>query len=362
MRPFLDKVLAAGLRRLDPETAHRAAISLLRHAPLPASPPDLPELAVEAFGLRFANPVGLAAGFDKNAEAVTGALRLGFGFTEVGTLTPQAQAGNERPRVFRLPADRAVINRYGFNNCGHEPALRRLERLPERRGIIGVNVGANKDAADRTADYLAGIERFAPVADYLALNVSSPNTPGLRDLQAAAALDDLLGRAVEARDFAGAHHGRKPLLLKIAPDLDLPSLDDIVRIARKHRIDGMIVSNTTVSRPAGLRDGKVAREGGGLSGRPLFRLATAMLAQTFIRVEGQFPLVGVGGIDSAASALDKIRAGATLIQLYSGLVYAGMGIVAEIKREIRAELVRTGGLGRDLVGVDAETWAAHPFS
>ena len=361
MKPLFDKALAAGLRRLDPETAHRAAIGLLRHAPLPAPAPDQPELAVEAFGLRFANPVGLAAGFDKNAEAVKGALRLGFGFTEVGTLTPHAQAGNERPRVFRLPADRAVINRYGFNNCGHLAALRRLEKHPERRGVVGVNVGANKEASDRTADYLAGIERFASVADYLALNVSSPNTPGLRDLQAATALDDLLKRAVEARDLAAAHHGRKPLLLKIAPDLDLLSLDDIVRIARKHRLDGMIVSNTTVSRPAGLQDQKTAEEGGGLSGRPLFRLATQMLAQAFIRVEGQFPLIGVGGIDSPATALDKIRAGATLIQLYSGLVYTGTGLVAGIKRGISAELARTGVLGRDLVGVDAKTWSAQPF-
>lgn len=315
------------LRLLDAETAHRATIAALKL--LPARAPKLEDarLAVSAFGLDFPNPIGLAAGFDKNAEVPDAMLGFGFGFVEVGTLTPRAQPGNARPRAFRLVEDHAVINRYGFNNDGHAPALARLERRT-RGGIVGVNVGANKDATDRVADYVAGVRAFAEVASYFTINVSSPNTPGLRDLQAPEALSELLARVIDARDGARM---RRPLLLKIAPDLSLAQLDGIVRVARDKRIDGMIVSNTTISRPATLRS-HFAKESGGLSGAPLFDLSTRMLAQTFLRVEGQFPLIGVGGIDSAEAALAKIEAGATLVQLYSALVYEGPSLVARIKR------------------------------
>lgn len=356
MSRLADRLIRPVLMRLDPETAHRAAVAAMRLTPALPTRSDLACLAVSAFGLHFPNPVGLAAGFDKSGDLGEAALRYGFGFTEVGTLTPRPQAGNPRPRVFRLPAHRGVINRYGFNNDGHDAAWTRLKGR-RRRGLLGINVGANKDAADRTADYVAGIARFAPVADYFTLNVSSPNTPGLRDLQAAQALDDLLGRCIAARDGAVARSGRKPLLLKIAPDLDLRSLDDIVATARRRCIDGLIVSNTTVSRPEGLRDA-AAVETGGLSGRPLFTLSTRMLAEAYLRVERQFPLVGAGGIDSPEAALAKIQAGATLVQLYSGLVYEGLGLVGRIKRALaRAARHEADGLA-GLVGSRASEWTA----
>ena len=356
MSDRLHRVTAALLRRLDPETAHRAALALLKHAPIQAPKPDPASLAVDAFGLRFANPIGLAAGFDKDAEGVDGALRLGFGFTEVGTLTPRPQGGNPRPRVFRSIPDQAVVNRYGFNNAGHVAGHRHLAKARRGCGIVGVNIGANKDAPDRVADYSAGIVRFADVADYFALNVSSPNTPGLRDLQAADALDRLLARTLAQRDAMVAHHGRKPLLLKIAPDLDLSGLDDVVRVARRHGIDGLIVSNTTTTRPVSEPGAKFALEAGGLSGRPLFDLSTRMLAETFVRVEGQFPLVGVGGIDSPQTALAKIRAGATLLQLYSGLVFTGTGLVSAIKTALDEHLRRTGSTLDREVGAEAARW------
>jgi dihydroorotate dehydrogenase len=348
-RPFL---LA-----LDPETAHRATIAALKMAPLPAPAPDDPRLAVEAFGLAFPNPVGMAAGFDKNAEVPDALLALGFGFAEVGTLTPKAQPGNPRPRLFRLPKDRAVINRFGFNNEGHAPAHARLAARAGRGGIVGVNVGANKDASDRAADYAAGVAAFADVASYFTINVSSPNTPGLRDLQQRSALDDLLARALAARDEAAERHGRKPVLLKIAPDVTDGDLDDIVEVARARRVDGMIVSNTTISRPASLAEAATAKEAGGLSGRPLFDLSTRALAQTFARVEGQFPLIGVGGIDSAETTWRKIEAGASLVQLYSSLVYEGIGLVAAIKRGLVERLARSGRASlTEIVGAKAAEW------
>lgn len=315
------------LRLLDAEDAHRATIAALKLLPAGTPKPDDPRLAVSAFGLDFPNPVGLAAGFDKNAEVPGAMLALGFGFVEVGTLTPRPQPGNPRPRVIRLVEDRAVVNRYGFNNDGHASALARLSAR-SRRGIVGVNLGANKDAADRVADYAAGVAAFAEVADYFAINVSSPNTPGLRDLQAPDALSELLARVLEARDAAPA---QRPLLLKIAPDLSLKQLDGIVRVARERGVNGMIVSNTTISRPASLRS-PLAAETGGLSGAPLFDLSTRMLAETFLRVEGRFPLIGAGGIDGPEAALAKIEAGATLVQLYSALVYEGPGLIGRIKR------------------------------
>ena len=345
---------AAALRRLDPETAHRATIAALRLLPKARPSIDDPLLRTSAFGLNFGNPLGLAAGFDKNAEVFDAAPGLGFGFVEVGTLTPLPQPGNARPRVFRLLEDRAVINRYGFNNEGHAPALERLSRRA-REGIVGVNVGANKDSADRIGDYVAGVKTFAEVADYLTINVSSPNTPGLRDLQEASALRELLARALEAREGAAR---RPPLLLKIAPDVTLDQLDAIVRTARDARIDGMIVSNTTISRPAILRS-RLAKETGGLSGRPLFDLSTQRLAQTYLRVEGQFPLIGVGGIDGPEAAFAKLEAGASLMQLYSALVFEGPGLVQRIKRGLAARLDTEGASLPAVVGRQAAEMAAE---
>lgn len=330
----LDQIARPLLNALDPETAHRATIMALRAAPLRAASADDPRLGVEAFGLRFPNPVGIAAGFDKHAEAVDALFALGFGFVEIGTVTPRPQPGNPRPRLFRLPQARGVINRFGFNSEGHAAVHVRLAaRLAARRGragIVGVNLGANKDSADRAADYAMGVAAFADVADYFTINVSSPNTPGLRDLQEARALDDLLARVVETRDTQTV---RRPLLLKIAPDVTLEQLDDIVGVALGRGLDGMIVGNTTVGRPDGLAD-QTRSEAGGLSGRPLFDLSTRILAETAKRVAGRIPLVGVGGIDSPATARAKLAAGATLVQLYSGLVFEGIGLVERIKRDL----------------------------
>jgi dihydroorotate dehydrogenase len=319
------------LLRMDAERAHALTLAILRTLPLPAGAADHPSLGVTAFGLRFPNAVGLAAGFDKNAGVVDPMLRLGFGFVEVGSLTPRPQQGNPRPRLFRLARDSAIINRLGFNNDGHAAALTRL-RARRQAGIVGVNVGANRDSEDKASDYAAGIAAFSEVASYFTINVSSPNTPGLRDLQKREALDDLLARVVAARDEASRDHPRRPLLLKIAPDLTLPELDDVVGVALARGLDGMVVGNTTVSRPATLKDTAVAQEAGGLSGAPLFDLSTKMLRETAKRVEGRFPLVGVGGITSAATARAKLEAGARLVQLYTGLVFKGPGLVGEIKR------------------------------
>ena len=359
---FFDRLARPLLRALQPEDAHSLVIKALRFAPLPQAPQDDPRLMVRAFGLNFPNPVGLAPGFDKHAEAPDALLRLGFGFVEIGTVTPLPQVGNPRPRVFRLEPDQAVINRLGFNSVGVAVVLPRLAARARLGGIVGLNVGANKDSADRATDYVRLIEQVAPVASYVTVNISSPNTPGLRELQRASALDDLLGRIVETRDRVARNAGPTPVLLKIAPDLSLNDLDDIVGVARGRRIDGMIVGNTTISRPPRLRDQATARQAGGLSGRPLYPLATRMLAETYVRVEGAFPLIGVGGIDSGEAALGKIRAGADLLQLYSALVFRGIDLVSEIKTALTAALTR-GGVTKlsDLVGVDAAAVTAEDW-
>ena len=350
------------LRFLDPEDAHRLAIRGLRLLPPLRLKPDDPKLAVRAFGLNFPNPIGIAAGFDKNAEVPDALLRLGFGFVEIGSVTPRPQDGNPRPRLFRLERDEAVINRMGFNNDGVEAVLRRLAARANLGGIVGVNVGANKDSPDRVADYVKQIEMFAPVADYFTVNVSSPNTPGLRNLQQAKMLDELLARVIDARERVRTEAGDSPVLLKIAPDLSLAELDDVVHIARSRRVDGMIVSNTTLARPASLRESGRAKEQGGLSGRPLFRLSTRMVAETFVRTEAAFPLIGVGGIDSGGAALTKIRAGASLIQLYSSLVYKGLGVIESIKNDLASTLLRTGRESlSEIVGADAATITAEPW-
>jgi dihydroorotate dehydrogenase len=350
------------LRWFDPEDAHRMAIQGLRLLPPVRPRPDDPKLAVRAFGLNFPNPVGMAAGFDKNAEAPDALLRLGFGFVEIGSVTPKPQTGNPRPRLFRLERDEAVVNRMGFNNEGAEAVLRRLAGRASQGGIVGVNVGANKDSADRIADYVRLIETFAPVASYFTVNVSSPNTPGLRNLQQAAALDDLLARVIDARERVRQSAGDSPVLLKIAPDLSLAELDDVVHIARSRRVDGMVVANTTLARPSTLREHARATEQGGLSGRPLFRLSTRMVAETYVRAEGSFPLIGVGGIDTGGAALTKIRAGASLIQLYSSLIYKGLGLVNDIKNDLSSTLLRTGRDSlSEIVGADAATITAEDW-
>ncbi|MCK1653300.1 quinone-dependent dihydroorotate dehydrogenase [Bradyrhizobium sp. 149] len=350
------------LRWLDPEDAHRLAIQGLRFLPPGKPHADDPKLAVRAFGLNFPNPIGMAAGFDKSAEVPDALLRLGFGFVEIGSVTPKPQSGNPRPRLFRLERDAAVINRMGFNNDGAETALRRLAARAQHGGIVGVNVGANKDSPDRVNDYVKLIETFAPVASYFTVNVSSPNTPGLRNLQEGALLDDLLARVIDARERVRQKAGDTPVLLKIAPDLSLAQLDDVVQVARSRRVDGMIVSNTTIARPSTLREEMRAKEQGGLSGRPLFRLSTRMVAETYVRVEGAFPLIGVGGVDSGGAALTKIRAGASLIQLYSSLVYKGLGLVDEIKRDLTSTLLRTGrDTLSEIVGADAATLTAEDW-
>ncbi|HXC55957.1 MAG TPA: quinone-dependent dihydroorotate dehydrogenase [Rhizomicrobium sp.] len=343
---------AATLLRLFPaETAHRATIALTRSfaSALPAAPAPDKRLALRVLGRDFANPIGLAAGFDKNAVVPNAMLRFGFGFVECGTVTPRPQKGNPRPRLFRLAQDRAVINRMGFNNDGMEEAAICLARRA-RRGIVGINIGANKDTADRVADYRAAFERLAPFADYVAVNVSSPNTPGLRGLQD----KDELARLLAALTTLRARLAPSvPLLLKIAPDLDGQALDDIAGVVLASGIEGLIVSNTTLARPPSLKSA-AARETGGLSGAPLFASSTAILREMRRRVGTALVLVGVGGIASGAEAYAKIRAGASLVQLYSALAYEGPGLVLRLQRELVALLVRDGFARlADAIGADA---------
>ena len=340
------------LHALDAETAHQLTVKALALAPPGSIPKPDPRLAVRAFGLDFPNPLGLAAGFDKNAEVPDAMLGLGFGFTEIGTVTPRPQAGNPRPRLFRLKEDQAVINRMGFNNDGHAAVLKQLQAREGRGGIVGVNIGANKDSVDRIGDYVAGIAAFAQVASYFTVNISSPNTPGLRALQSRSELERLLARLNAARQ---ATADKPPMLLKIAPDLSEEELEDIAMCCAGGAVDGIIVSNTTVTR-VGLRS-PVATEQGGLSGAPLLELSTRQLARLFLLTAGRIPLVGVGGVHDAASALLKLRAGASLVQLYSALVYQGPGLVASIFRGIVEELVRRNETLQSLRGRDAAALA-----
>jgi dihydroorotate dehydrogenase len=324
--------------RLDAERAHRATIALLKlrtGTAFTPEPPDTPTLQTRVAGVDFANPVGLAAGFDKDAEVFEQMLTLGFGFVEVGTLTPLAQAGNPRPRLFRLADDRAVINRMGFNNRGQAEALGRLRRRYRTRGIVGVNIGANKDSADRIADYVAGVRAMSPVADYLTINISSPNTPGLRQLQDEGALRALLSAIDEVRPANGP-----PIFLKVAPDLGEGEPDQIVRVALHHRIDALIVANTTVSRPP-LRSPR-GIEQGGLSGRPLKKLALEGIRNFRSASGGEIPLVAVGGIENADDAWERIRAGASLVQLYTAMVYEGPGIARRIAAGLEERVKRAG--------------------
>lgn len=349
---MLTDFATALLRRLPAEPAHRATIALLKAggAVLSTAPADDPKLAIRLFGQLFPNPLGLAAGFDKNAEVPNVMLKLGFGFVECGTVTPKPQPGNPRPRMFRLVEDRAVINRLGFNNAGMESAARRLGTR-RRVGITGINIGANKDSVDRIADYRQTFARLSPLADYVTVNISSPNTPGLRGLQNRDELEKLLAVVTEERVRAGS---TIPLLLKIAPDLDEHALDDIAAAVLASGIEGVIVSNTTLVRPATLKSPN-AKESGGLSGAPLFVPSTAILKAMRQRVGDQIVLIGVGGISSGADAYAKIRAGASLVQLYTAMAYEGPSLITHIKRELSALLVRDGfARMADAVGVDAD--------
>jgi dihydroorotate dehydrogenase len=341
--PNLYPLIRPALAWLPREAAHELSVRaleaglgrLLIDAAEPE--PDPPILRQSLWGLDFTNPIGLAAGYDKDARVPDAMRRLGFGFVEVGTVTPRPQAGNPKPRLFRLDEDRAIVNRMGFNSGGLDVVVARLTRRA-RAGIVGVNLGKNRDSADAAVDYAQGIRRISALADYLVINISSPNTPGLRDLQARAPLDSLLRHLLDVRAETGC---QVPLLLKIAPDLTSAERCGIAQIALDTGIDGLIVANTTVARPAGLV-GRHAAEAGGLSGRPLFAPSTAMLADMYGRTLGRLPLIGVGGIASAADAYAKIRAGASLIQLYTALIFDGPALVGSIKQELAALLRRDG--------------------
>lgn len=325
------------LRRFDPETAHGLALRALRLGLAPGPGPiTSPRLATHLAGMTLPNPVGLAAGFDKNAEALTPLSRAGFGFLEAGAITPRPQPGNPRPRLFRLPEDRGVINRFGFNNRGMEAAVARLAQRP-RNAVIGLNLGANKDSPDRAEDFARVLAYCGPYLDFATVNVSSPNTENLRDLQGAEALAALLKGVIEARDWLPTPI---PIFLKIAPDLGDGELSEIAEVARKAQIDGIIATNTTLDRD-GLRS-PARDQAGGLSGRPLFETSTRVLARLSQLTGGEMPLIGVGGVASAADAYAKIRAGATAVQLYSALVYDGLSLVAEIAHGLDALLQHDG--------------------
>jgi dihydroorotate dehydrogenase len=322
------------VRQLPPETAHRVTIESLQMGLGPRAPADRPEDGVELAGLRLPNRIGLAAGFDKNAEVPDAMLAAGFGFVECGTVTPRPQSGNPKPRLFRLPLDRAVINRMGFNNDGLEAFVNRLRSRGDKPGIVGANVGANKDTTDRTADYVEGVRRVWLHCSYITLNISSPNTPGLRGLQTKAELENLLGRVMEMATIQTKTHGRRPIFLKVAPDLEEDDVRAIAETVIAHKIDALIVSNTTVDRPASLH-GVHKGEMGGLSGKPLFEKSTRLLHEFKGAIGDALPLIGAGGIGSAADAQAKFEAGATAVQLYTALVYEGPGLVQKIKDGLR---------------------------
>lgn len=345
------------LRLLAPEEAHELTLKALELGAYPNASPDPPMLATSFAGLTLRNPIGIAAGFDKDARVPDAILRLGCGFAEIGTVTPLPQPGNAKPRVFRLLDDHGVINRLGFNNGGHDAALERLRRRP-RHGVVGVNIGANKDASDRIADYVRGIDAFYDVASYFTINISSPNTPGLRDLQDPAALRHLLTRVFAARARQmDAGNPKRPIIVKLAPDIPEESLGEVLAVLTQQNVDGIAISNTTLSRH-GLRDSN-AREAGGLSGRPLFHRSTVMLARVHRATGGNIPLIGIGGIDSGGAALAKIEAGATLVQLYTGLIYEGPSLIGRIKATL-TDAVRRHNVHAisDLVGRRADEWAA----
>ena len=350
------------LLAIPPEQAHAMAVRSLELGLHPrASARDDAVLAVRCAGLEMPNPLAVAAGFDKDARVPHALIAMGLGYAEVGTVTPKPQSGNPRPRVFRIPAARAIINRLGFNNGGHAAALERLRRIA-LKGVVGVNIGANKETADRVGDYVLGLNAFYDVASYFTVNISSPNTPGLRDLQAPEQLDALLSRLMDARAaLISAGRPRRPIVVKIAPDI---AEEDVAPIAARliaHGVDAIAVSNTTLSRTG--VSGANAKESGGLSGRPLFHRSTVMLARMYQATAGKVPLIGIGGIDSGETALAKIEAGATLLQLYTGLIYEGPELVTRIKAHL-ASAVRSAGVRsiQDLTGRTAAQWAAKSLA
>jgi len=346
---------------LDPETAHGLSIRALKSGlPLARCPRPDDRLKVRVAGLDFPNPLGMAAGFDKHGEVPDALLALGFGFAEIGTVTPLAQPGNPKPRIFRLMRDQAVINRFGFNSEGHAAVQARMGARTRRRGVVGVNIGANKERVDRVADYVAGVTAFGATASYLTVNISSPNTPGLRSLQDRDSLAELLARVMQARDAVPGGK-RPPVFLKIAPDLAEAALDDIAGELLANKVEGLIVSNTTLSR-AGLSPTDHVNEAGGLSGKPLFARSTAMLARMRLRLGPDFAIVGAGGVDSVETALEKIRAGADLVQLYTGMIYAGPSLPGRIVRGL-SRFADDEGLRsiRDIRDSTVDIWAGAPL-
>ncbi|XP_069124099.1 dihydroorotate dehydrogenase (quinone), mitochondrial-like isoform X2 [Argopecten irradians] len=358
---FYREVIMPSFRVLDAETAHKLAVKAAKYKMVPRQwKPDPPSLSTTVFGRKFTNPVGLAAGFDKDGEAVEGLFSVGFGFVEVGSVTPKPQPGNPRPRVFRLSQDQAIINRYGFNSEGHTAVLdRRLrdqDRPGAREGIVGVNLGKNKESPSPIGDYVEGVKQFGAVSDYLVVNVSSPNTPGLRDMQGRERLEQLLDQVVATRNSLKCDR-KPPVLVKIAPDLTQKDREDVAAVVTKREgfIDGLIISNTTVSRPSTLQSAHKTQTGG-LSGAPLRSLATDTISDMYKLTKGKLPIIGVGGISSGQDAYDKIRAGASLVQLYSALVYGGPPVVKKIKREL-GELLEADGFSSvtEAVGINHRT-------
>ncbi|MGA7325642.1 MAG: quinone-dependent dihydroorotate dehydrogenase [Rhodomicrobium sp.] len=348
----------AGLRVFDPEIAHEISLRALEAGIHPRQiTPEDPRLAQTLFGLDFPNPVGMAAGYDKDARVHNPLFAMGFGFAEAGTITPRPQSGNPKPRVFRLDEDRAIINRLGFNSAGHAAALTRL-KAQAPRGVLGINIGANRESTDQIADYVAGVRVFGEVASYLAINISSPNTPGLRDLQA----PDRLNALLEAVMSAKATLSRAvPVLVKLSPDLHDQDISPVMDCLLAHKVDGAIIANTTVSRE-GVSPSPNKRQAGGLSGRPLFARSTRLLAKCYLATDGKLALIGVGGVDSPATAVAKVRAGASLLQLYTGLVYEGPGFLSEIKEALIAEMSNSQASLPELVGMDAQRWAQSAYS
>ena len=339
---FVHDLATDALRLIDPETAHHAALAGLRAGLGPRARADkFPRLRTTLAGLDLPNPIGMAAGFDKNCEAPDALLVSGFGFVECGTVTPLAQEGNPKPRIFRLGEDRSVINRLGFNNKGLDCFVDCLAARAGKQGIVGANVGANKESADRAADYVLGMGRVWKHASYVTANISSPNTPGLRGLQERGALEDLLGRMREARAPLEAAHGRRPLFLKVAPDLDDVAVADIAELVPNYGLDALIVSNTTLQRPPQLTS-EYRDEAGGLSGQALFQISTQTLLLFAQALQARLPLIGVGGVASGLNALAKIKAGASAVQLYSAMVFEGPGLVARVLDELDGLLATEG--------------------
>lgn len=329
------------MRLLSPERAHGAAITALQYGLGPKCKTTDPALQTDLCGLSLPNPVGLAAGFDKDAQVPDAMLNAGFGFVEAGSVTPRPQAGNPKPRLFRLSEDKAVINRMGFNNLGLEYFRRNLKARQHKGGIVGANLGANKDSTDMAADYITGLTELWGLADYFTINISSPNTPGLRDLQAGDALDDLLGRIMETRAELSGEEASPPVFLKVAPDLDFAQIERITEHARTYGVSALIITNTTLERPESLKS-QYKSETGGLSGAPLFKISTRILKEFYAASEGRIPLIGVGGIANGGDAYVKIKAGASAVQLYSALVFEGPALAAKVCQDLSLRLKADG--------------------